>query len=59
MRMSYSGNTSAFQAEARGSIPLIRLNSKRSNIKASCLLASAWKAEVLLKTYSKTNIANL
>ena len=25
MRMSYNGNTSAFQAEARGSIPLIRL----------------------------------
>ena len=25
MRMSYSGNTLAFQAKARGSIPLIRL----------------------------------
>ncbi len=24
MRMSYSGNTLAFQAKARGSIPLIR-----------------------------------
>ena len=24
MRMSYNGNTSAFQAKARGSIPLIR-----------------------------------
>jgi hypothetical protein len=24
MRSSYSGNTSAFQAEARGSIPLLR-----------------------------------
>ncbi len=26
MRSSYSGNTSAFQAEARGSIPLLRFN---------------------------------
>ena len=25
LRMSYSGNTLAFQAKARGSIPLIRL----------------------------------
>ena len=26
LRMSYSGNTLAFQAKARGSIPLIRLH---------------------------------
>jgi hypothetical protein len=29
MRSSYSGNTLAFQAKARGSIPLLRSNFKR------------------------------
>ena len=31
--MSYSGNTLAFQAKARGSIPLIRLNNVLKKLK--------------------------
>ena len=42
--MSYSGNTLAFQAKARGSIPLIRLLRYRSVYKSSHFLALAWKA---------------
>ena len=35
LRMSYSGNTLAFQAKARGSIPLIRLFSQSIGFRVS------------------------